>query len=84
MPEIEHNRRNFYYRVNWRRDIPVEDWNIEMISDWRQSSISISNQPTFKRYRIEGKSHQKIGLKLKLNSILLSFVLHSCGVQSGW
>ena len=54
MPEIEHNGRNFHYRVYWRRDIPGEDWNIEMISDWRQSSILIPNQPTFKRYRIKG------------------------------
>jgi hypothetical protein len=56
MPEIEHNGRNFHYRAYWRRDIPGEDWNIEMISDWRQSSILIANQPTFKRYRLKSKS----------------------------
>ena len=54
MPEIEHNGRGFYYLVYWKRDILGEDWNIEKISDWRQSSILIPNQPTFKRYRIKG------------------------------
>lgn len=55
MPEIEHNGRNFHYRVYWRRDIVGEEWNIEMISDWKTSSILIPNQPTFKRYRIKGE-----------------------------
>ncbi|KAK4016086.1 neuroglian isoform X3 [Daphnia magna] len=61
MPEIEHNGRNFHYRVYWRRDIPGEDWNIEMISDWRQSSILIPNQPTFKRYRIKVVAFNQVG-----------------------
>lgn len=61
MPEIEHNGRNFHYRVYWRRDIPGEDWNIEMISDWRQSSILIPNQPTFKRYRLKVVAFNQIG-----------------------
>ena len=61
MPEIEHNARNFHYRVYWKRDIPGEDWNIETITDWRQSSITISNQPTFKRYRIKVVAFNQIG-----------------------
>lgn len=86
MPEIEHNGRNFHYRVYWRRDIPGEDWNIEMISDWRQSSILIPNQPTFKRYRIKGDI---VDFELSQNSLLiLNFalppivVLFSGGFQS--
>ena len=56
MPEIEHNGRNFHYRVYWKRDISGEDWNIETITDWRQTSLLIANQPTFRRYRLKGAS----------------------------
>jgi hypothetical protein len=74
MPEIEHNGRNFHYRVYWRRDIPGEDWNIEMISDWRQSSILIPNQPTFKRYRIKGK-RKETEIQILIQSVASSMIL---------
>lgn len=63
MPEIEHNGRNFHYRVYWRRDIVGEEWNIEMISDWKTSSILIPNQSTFKRYRIKGVASARAFLR---------------------
>ncbi|KAK2722733.1 hypothetical protein QYM36_003051, partial [Artemia franciscana] len=53
MPEIEHNAPRFYYRVYWRRDIDGSASNIEDVTDWKQSSVVIPNQPTFERYRIK-------------------------------
>lgn len=52
MPEIEHNAPHFHYRVYWKRDIPSEEWQYEDVYNWEQSSIVVSNQPTFQRYRI--------------------------------
>lgn len=52
MPEIEHNAPHFRYVVKWKRDIPAEEWQSSEVNDWEQSSILVSNQPTFQRYRI--------------------------------
>ncbi|XP_046388931.1 neuroglian isoform X2 [Ischnura elegans] len=53
MPEIEHNAPNFMYRVYWKKDIPGEEWNSRDINKWENSSLLISNQPTYQRYRIK-------------------------------
>ncbi|CAG0901644.1 unnamed protein product, partial [Darwinula stevensoni] len=61
MPQVEHNGPRFSYVVHWKRNEKGATWNTEQISDWRQSKLLISNQPTFKPYRIKILAQNAIG-----------------------
>lgn len=52
MPEIDHNAPQFHYRVSWKRDAAGADWQKQDIYDWKTGEYVISDQPTFKRYKI--------------------------------
>ncbi|XP_031786698.1 neuroglian isoform X2 [Nasonia vitripennis] len=53
MPQIEHNAPKFKYQVYYKRDIPGEDWRIEEITNWKQNTLVINNQPTYQKYKIK-------------------------------
>lgn len=53
MPQIEHNAPKFMYRVYYKRNISGYNWNTEDIHDWRKTSLTVENQPTYKSYLIK-------------------------------
>lgn len=62
MAEIEHNAPRFQYRVYFKRDIPGVDFEHRDIPDWRQSEITIDDQPTFQEYRIKVVAMNELGV----------------------
>lgn len=54
MPQIEHNGPGFRYEVEYWRDIPGIQDNVDKLSvtDWRKNSVQVDNLPTYQRYKI--------------------------------
>lgn len=61
MSEIDHNARKFRYHVSWRRNDIADDWQQEIITDWRRDHLLIPNQPTYVPYRISVKAENELG-----------------------
>lgn len=52
MPEIDHNAPQFHYRVSWKRDVSGAEWSKQDIYDWQLGKFTVSDTPTFQRYKI--------------------------------
>ncbi|KAH8032601.1 hypothetical protein HPB51_026054 [Rhipicephalus microplus] len=75
MPPIEHNAPGFHYKVLWKRDDkPRATWNSHLIDDWRQNRHVVSNQPTFKPYRIKVEAYNRLG---QANTLATEFIGYS-------
>ncbi|XP_043247428.1 neuroglian-like [Amphibalanus amphitrite] len=61
MSEIDHNARKFRYRVYWKRNDTDDEWNQEVVTDWRRSHLLIPNQPTYVPYRIRVEAQNELG-----------------------
>lgn len=61
MPEIEHGAPKFQYRVSYKRDIPGDQYTVVQIPDWRQTRLTINDQPTFQQYRIKVVAMNELG-----------------------
>lgn len=62
MAEIEHNAPRFQYRVYFKRDIQGVEYEYRDISDWRQSEVTIPDQPTYERYLIKVVAMNELGV----------------------
>jgi len=61
MSEIDHNAREFRYRVYWKRaDIP-DEWHYEVIPRWRQDHLLVPNQPTYVPFNIKVEAENELG-----------------------
>ncbi|XP_013793618.2 neuroglian-like, partial [Limulus polyphemus] len=62
MPRIEHNAPGFYYKVYWQRDdLPDAQKTIKFVKDWKQGSLVVDQQPTFRPYRIKVEAYNSKG-----------------------
>ncbi|XP_067206790.1 neuroglian isoform X2 [Linepithema humile] len=54
MPQIEHNGPGFRYEIEYKRDIPGQDYTDKFtIIDWRKNSLQVDNLPTYQKYKIK-------------------------------
>lgn len=61
MPPIEHNGPGFVYRVCWKKDIPGEDWNCEVITDYTKHELVIKNQQKYQSYKVKVVARNIVG-----------------------
>ncbi|XP_055352530.1 neuroglian-like [Paramacrobiotus metropolitanus] len=65
MPQIDHNGPGFYYEVQYiRADLLPSASQINdsiHIKDWRQSSVSITHQPTYAPYNVRVLANNDLG-----------------------
>lgn len=61
MQPNEHNGPGFCYGISWKRDNSTDNWNVTWIYDWKQNNLTISNQPTYTRYRFKVEAYNDIG-----------------------
>ncbi|XP_055305898.1 neuroglian-like isoform X2 [Sitodiplosis mosellana] len=62
MPLSEHNGPGFYYRVNWKRNIPDAEWATVNVTDWKQDHFIVEEQPTFIEFTIKVEAANGKGL----------------------
>ena len=62
MPEIEHAGPRFRYIVQWKPDDGSQgNWLREEIKDWKQSELTVPNQPTYRPYIIRVRAMNEVG-----------------------
>lgn len=61
MPLVEHNGPDFVYRVCWKKNIPEDNWNCEVIADYTKNKLAIYNQQKYQSYKVKVVARNKIG-----------------------